>query len=207
MPAIENPALTKFIATIGEELVLAQVWIRRSRNDFALRHVEDHAETSLRSVKFDEARAIAQSTAAGEFRPLKSAPTLIHGWQIIARNESELGTAVNQLYPGAIADWFAALAPNPPVTNYRDYVNRQTGMYRITAMLADADAAQLIQTVCARENCLKRRFWTVPGLAPDAPADKSLIPCLEPCAVLMESARKAVRANQQEKLANEGKAG
>jgi hypothetical protein len=71
-------------------------------------------------------------------------------------------------------------------------------MYRITTMLTDAQVGEVIRAVCDKGHCLKRRLWTVPGTPPDEAAAKSLIPCLEPCAVLMESARKALRAAQQE---------
>jgi hypothetical protein len=47
---------------------------------------------------------------------------------------------------------------------------------------------------------LKRRLWTVNGLASDAAEEKSLIPCLEPCALLLELARKAMRIEQEEKI-------
>jgi hypothetical protein len=40
-------------------------------------------------------------------------------------------------------------------------------------------------------------LWTVGGLSPDAPAEKSIIPCLEPCALLLEFARKAARWEQE----------
>ena len=39
------------------------------------------------------------------------------------------------------------------------------------------------------------------GLAKDEASEKSLIPCLEPCAVLLEFARAAARLEQQEKRA------
>jgi hypothetical protein len=38
----------------------------------------------------------------------------------------------------------------------------------------------------------------VEGLRPDGAAEKSLIPCLEPCAVLLEFARAVVRLEQNE---------
>ena len=38
------------------------------------------------------------------------------------------------------------------------------------------------------------------GLAAEAVEEKSLIPCLEPCAVLLEFARKAMRMEQEQKL-------
>ena len=38
----------------------------------------------------------------------------------------------------------------------------------------------------------------MPGLAPDESTAKSVIPCLEPCALLLEFARKAQRIEQSE---------
>jgi hypothetical protein len=201
MSVIENPALKAFVAQFPNELVFAQVLIRRSGAGYELRHADDAplAADSLRLIEILQTRALAQTTATGEFRPLKSAPTLTRGWRIVAKSDAELETALSHLYPGAIADWYAAQSAQPPVTHYREYTNRQSGMYRITTMLDDAAATRVIQTVCVQTLCLKRRLWTVNGLSPDAPGEKSLIPCLEPCAVLMESARRAVRAEQQEK--------
>jgi hypothetical protein len=206
MSVIENPALKAFIAQILDELILAQVLIRRNGTGYDLRHLDDTTLPldSLHPIEIHEARALAQATAAGEFRPLKSAPTLPRGWRITAKSDAELERALSDLYPGAVADWYAAQSAQPPVTHYRNYTNRQSGMYRITTMLTDDAVAQVIQTICAPALCLKRRLWTIIGLAPDAPTGKSLIPCLEPCAVLMESARQAVRVEQKEKAASSG---
>ena len=200
MPEIENPALKQFVAQIGDELVLAQVLIRRQGAGYELRHAQDATvmAEALRTIPWQETRALAQFTAAGEFRPLKSAPTLQRGWQLRVANAIDLGSVLDRLYPGAVADWFVAQSAHPPVTNYRDYTGRQSGMYRITTLLDDTQATNVIATVCAPANCLKRRLWTVEGLAPDAFPGKSPIPCLEPCAILMESARQAVRAEQKE---------
>jgi hypothetical protein len=201
MAMVANPALKRFVAQMGDELVMAQVLIRRNGAGYELRQLADRglAPESLRLVKAGDARALAQHTATGVFRPLKSAPTLQNGWRISASSDGELELALNQLYPGAIADWAAAQTVNPPVTNYREFTQRQSGMYRITTMLDDAQAAQVIRAGCDQQFCLKRRLWTVAGLEPEDMAAKSLIPCLEPCAVLMELARKAVRIGQEEK--------
>jgi 4Fe-4S binding protein len=85
------------------------------------------------------------------------------------------------------------------VTHFRDFTNRQTGMYRITTSLSDEQAAQVIRAGCHKQFCLKCRLWTVNGLATESAAEKSLIPCLEPCAILLEFARMAVRLEQGEK--------
>jgi hypothetical protein len=153
----------------------------------------------LREIGLSDARELAQFTASGEFRPLKSAPNLQRGWRMVASDDDELDSALGRLYPGAIADWFAAQSSNPPATHYREYTNRQSGMYRITTMLDDAQVTEVIGGVCDRGHCLKRRLWTIEGLSPDAASEKSIIPCLEPCAVLMEAARTAVRSEQREK--------
>jgi hypothetical protein len=75
-------------------------------------------------------------------------------------------------------------------------------MYRVTTLLNDEQAGQVTRACCAPRFCLKRRLWTVAGLEPDPAEAKSLIPCLEPCAILLEFARKAVRL-EQEKQAQE----
>jgi hypothetical protein len=199
MGSIKNPALTEFVAEVGNELVMAQVRIARSGSGYELRHVADKAFSpdSLRPVKSQDARSLAQLSATGAFRPVKSAPNLQRGWRIETADDEELEAVLNQLYPGAIADWLAARQAPPPVTHFREFTGRQAGMYRITAMLNDAQAARVIRACCAERFCLKRRLWTVEALKPDAPAEKSLIQCLEPCAVFLEFARQARRIEQE----------
>lgn len=200
MAAFENPALKCFLAETGAETTFAQVSLRRAAAGWELRHVSDCdcAVDTLRPVAPDGLRAVAQFTANSEFRPLKAAPNLPRGWRCLTPDAAALETALNQLYPGALADWFAARTPPPPVTHFRAFTNRQSGMYRIAQTLTDAQAAGVIRATCPAQLCLKRRLWTVEGLSPDPAAQKSLIPCLEPCALLLEAARKAARLEQQQ---------
>ena len=202
MSVVANPALKAFVAQVRDELIVAQVLIARAGNAFELRHLKDRetAAEALRTVALSELRDLAQFTASGAFRPLKSAPNLRPGWRIVLTNEADLQQAMDRLYPGAIADWFAAQLSNPPVTHYREFTDRQTGMYRITAMLNDTQAAQVIRACCQKKFCAKRRRWTVAGLPTDEATEKSLIPCLEPCAVMLELARTAMRIERQNKI-------
>jgi 4Fe-4S binding protein/cobalt chelatase family protein len=202
MATVTNPALDAFVQQIGNELRLAQVLIRRNSEGFELQHEADRdtAAPSLREIALKELRALAQFTAAGAFRPLKSAPNLQFGWRLLVADATELEGALDVLYPGAVADWFAAQSADPPVTHYREFTARQTGMYRITTMLTDAQAAGVMRACCHPSFCLKRRRWTVDGHAPDDDKEKSLIPCLEPCALLLEFARKSTRMEQEEKV-------
>jgi hypothetical protein len=201
MSALPHPALSALLAELGESFVLAQVLLQRRPDGIALRHVADRdaLPTSLESLAIPQLRALAQATRAGTFRPLKAAPSLRTGWRAHARTDEELACALDHLYPGGLADWFAARRQAPPLTHYREYTARQTGMYRVTTHLSDAQAAAMIQACCDPGSCLKRRLWTVEGLAPDAAA-KSTLPCLEPCAVLLEFARKVARIEQEPRL-------
>jgi len=196
-----NPALAWFVQWFGEELVIGQVRICRRDRAFEMRHVEDWAKPAdqLKDVAPEGARETAQFTEEGVFRPLKSAPTLRRGWRIVANSDAELETALNRLYPGAIADLYATLQQPVPITDYREFTTRQSGMYRITTFLTEPDAGAVVRKCCAAEFCLKRRFWDVEGHAPEEPEQKRLIPCLEPCAILLEYARQVVRGMQQEK--------
>ena len=209
MSGLKNPALKPFLENLGSECVLAQVLIRPHANAFELRHVADRntAPDTLRSVSVPELRALTQFTVHGAFRPLKAAPNLQAGWRTLADDAAALEEALNYLYPGAVVDWYAMQQPNPPVSHYRDFTDRQTGMYRVTQMLDDAQAGRMITAACHFDSCLKQRVWTVNGLNADESRQKSVIPCLEPCAVLMEFARQAVRIAQDEPLKLEIKPG
>jgi sirohydrochlorin cobaltochelatase len=193
-----NPAFAAFLAELKAERIFAQVLLRRFENGFELRHVcdGDHDDENLRPISEIDFRKVVDFTNDGAFRPLKSAPNLQTGWRFLTRDESQLERALNTIYPGAIADWFAVKSAKTAPTNYREFTNRQTGMYRITAMLSDAQAATMIRACCHQKFCLKQRLWTVAGLEADSPVEKSLIPCLEPCAILLEFARKAMRLEQ-----------
>ena len=200
MTAFRNPALEHFLTQVGEGIVLAQVAIRPvAGGRWELRHHDDAAAKAvlLSHCAVGDLRALAQSTAAGAFRPLKAAPNLRRGWRAEAATAEELESALRQLYPGALADWYVVASGKAEPTHYREFTERQTGMYRITAMLDEAKAAEVISVCCAKPFCLKRRLWTSEGLAPDAAEGKSIIPCLEPCAIWLEFARKAMRISQE----------
>lgn len=194
-----NPDLAAFLEAFEGELVFGQALLQRAERGFTLRHVHDRAAApgTLRLLTVDALRPLAQFTAEGVFRPLKSAPNLAAGWRAQASDAAELYLALAALYPGAAPDWFAALSDNPPITSYRKFTARQSGMYRITTHLNDATAGAAIRACCHVDFCLKRRLWSVDGLSSDRAEEKSLIPCLEPCAVLLEFARKVARWEQQ----------
>ena len=192
LASIENPWLRAFLSEPWEEIVVGQILIRRAGTGFELQHVDGRPGKEIRSP---DARAIANFTANGEFRPLKSTRDLQSGWLLRANSPEELESALGYFYPNAVADCFA-IGQGVKPTDYRPFTARQTGMYRITTMLDDSSVARVIDRVC-NSICLKCRLWTVGEVQPDQLNSKSIIPCLEPCAILMEAARKEVRALQE----------
>src|SRR5438105_6499075 len=194
----DNPWLNDFIAAHWDEIVFAQVLVKRTAGGFELRHIND-ANTNigdLKAMRPADARKIANFNSAGEYRALKSTADLPSGWMIRANSPQELEEALNHFYPNSLADRYALKQTPPPITNYRPFTERQTGMYRITTFLSDPDLARVIENLCATK-CLKQRLWTSGAIPIDPPEKKSAIPCLEPCAMLLEAARKKVRSLQE----------
>src|SRR5258706_14220876 len=136
----DNPWLNYFIAARWDEIVIAQALVKRTPGGFELRHVHDEKADfgELKAVRPIDARKIANFNAAGEFRPLKSSPDLPSGWMVRANSAEELEEALNHFYPNALADHYALNQTPPPITNYRAFTERQTGMDRVTTFLADA---------------------------------------------------------------------
>ena len=202
MAGFHNPAFATFIAEIPTLRILAQVRITPHDHGFELRHVDD-TETpveQLQRLGLADIRKLVDFTAEGQFRPLKTAPNLRNGWVLFLSSAEELELALNQFYPNAVPDWFAVKQGTAQTTDYRTFTARQTGMYRITAMLSDAQVSEVIRACCHRKFCLKQRLWTVAELPADAANEKSAIPCLEPCAILLEFARKGMRIEQEEQV-------
>jgi hypothetical protein len=196
-----NPAIDAFVQEVAPEKIWAEVLIQLSGEEFILRHVRDRGVPTgeLKQLTFSDLRKLSFLNAAGLFRPLRSSPDLQSGWVLSCSGATDLWRALQEIYPGSVADWFAVQNGASP-TEYRQFTNRQSGMYRITQLLSDAQAAWVTRAACSQRFCLKRRLWTVAGLDADAAVGKSEIPCLEPCAVLLELARKCTRIEQEEKL-------
>lgn len=193
-------AIEDFVASFDQRTVIGEVVVMRKEDGYHLFHREDEDQTGgSKELPLDSLRELSQQTEDGEYRPLKSAPSLRKGWVCRASNDADLQTALNHLYPGAIADRYA-LRNGVESANYRDFTDRQTGMYRITTHPSDEEVNQIADACCAGQFCLKQRVWTVSAEDTQPTADPDCIPCLEPCAILLEFARKAVRIDQEEPI-------
>lgn len=183
--------LTKGAGEIG------QILIRKNGDGYALCHVDEADSTAPLATHFqpEDALEIAKYDLAETFRPLKSAPTLRCGWRMELATEAALRLALDYFYPAALANW-----RSPQITPLRETLQRQTGMYRVTGLLTDPEAQELVATHCHEHRCLRQILWQIDDATP-LPLQKSAPPagaiplqCCEACNLLVAAARPVVKA-------------
>ncbi len=188
---------------IGELVILGQ---------YELRHHLDAAIDGLTLHAVPQAaRDIALYDAAGNYRPLKTAPNLRRGWRLALSTIEQLHEALDAFYPAMLAARLAFQQGRLAVTPLRDTLNRQSGIYAVTKKITDAQADALIGSFCRSEGgCLKTILWPIAPTRPitSLPAEKfspsssSLQPsafpphipllCAEPCNLLVANTRTCV---------------
>jgi sirohydrochlorin cobaltochelatase len=193
---------------------IGQIFVEaRDDGTFALTHHEDATRDDLALyAQADDATQLAQFDDAGNYRPLKTAPNLRHGWRLILPDRTALGIALDLFYPGRLAAFLAWETGSLVTTPLRDTLHRQTGMYRSAAKISDAEANTLVGNFCRSDRgCLRTILWkrdregTPPStLLPSEKFDPShdqtdlgrpTIPllCQEACNLLVAEARKIVK--------------
>lgn len=174
---------------------------------FELRHHLDRGLADLTPADGAEAaRHIATFDSAGAFRPLKTAPNLRRGWRLRVRDAHELRRALDFFYPAMPGIWFSHTHGELAPVDLRDTLARQTGMYRVTQTITDADAQRLIGCTCRSDTgCLKHILWRISPELPiatlppeklrpqDTPGHLPLL-CHEACNLLVAQARAVVKA-------------
>ncbi|HEV2803858.1 MAG TPA: DR2241 family protein [Chthoniobacterales bacterium] len=182
---------------------------------FALRHRDDGSRTDLATYhEPDAAHELARFDDAGNYRPLKTAPNLRHGWRLILQSRPGLRLALDAFYPGRLAAFLAFENHELRPTPFRETLERQSGMYRIAAQIADPQADDLIANFCRSDGgCLRTILWTRDGkgaasskLPPEkfdprhdqTSACAPVIPllCQESCNLLVAEARRVVQAHR-----------
>jgi len=172
-------------------------------NDFSLRHREDiHVDASKLKLHEhpDAAREIARYDGEGNYRPLKTAPSLCRGWLLRLQNMEEMVLALDFFYPAALNLYGAWLEKNLKTTLLRETLNRQSGMYRVTQQISDEQAAALIKKQC-HEGCLRKTLWMAMSDQNVEPfnMNKNEIPllCREACNLFVAQARKVVKEEKK----------
>jgi len=194
--------------TIGQILCSQQPggsWRLHHKNDTAAELAESPLYTSPA-----DAREIANTDASGNFRPLKSAPTLKGGWKMHLQDDGALRLALDFFYPAAVGMWEHELAGQLPAVPLRETLGRQTGMYRFANKISDQQAQELVSCQCdPDEKCLRRITWPLTSdepltlLPPEkqlkAPLPQDEIPvlCVEACTFIVSAAREISRENNK----------
>ena len=143
-------------------LYFGQILIqKRETGGFILSHRDDEAVEELqlfRSAK--NAIEIAKHDDAGNYRPLKTAPNLRHGWRLELATLEELRRALDYFYPGRLAVLAAWKTGQLNTTPLRETLNRQSGIYRVAAKISDSQINDVVADFCRSDGgCLRAILW------------------------------------------------
>jgi sirohydrochlorin cobaltochelatase len=188
-----------------------------SEGRYELRHREDSTVENLTLfTRVTDARPLSFFTSAGEYRPLKTAPSLQRGWRLELASVDDLRIALDYFYPAMTGVWLSHLEGNLTPVALRDTLNRQTGMYAATKRLQDGEGQQLVAETCqSRSGCLKRKLWPFDAATPlqllpleersaevrpvSREGDFREIPllCHEACNILVAACREVVKSRER----------
>ncbi len=187
----------------GTSLVFGQLRLcRRDDGIFEAFHLDDaERRGALEPITSVPAlRELAKFDAAGEYRPLKTAPTLRGGWITRCEGAKEFLQRLDALYPGVFATWIAYAAGRHHPTSLRRTLDRQTGMYRRAGTITDEMARRLIRELC-RPGCLRTITWPIHDDDPvtrvtSSPGTLPMI-CTEACTLAVDAARVLAKASRE----------
>jgi len=217
-------SIDKLLKGVLAPFSIGQILIeKRAGAAFVLSHRGDTLPDQLQTYRYAEnAIEIAKYDDAGNYRPLKTAPNLRHGWRLELATVEELGRALDYFYPGRLAVFAAWKSGYLKTTALRETLDRQSGMYRVAAKISDPQINDLVADFCRSDSrCLRTILWkrdrngaiastklpkekfdpsvdqmtasTPPGSAP--PAAVPLL-CQEACNLLVADCRKVAKGER-----------
>tara|TARA_R110000850_G_scaffold248959_2_gene373865 strand:- start:5471 stop:6091 length:621 start_codon:yes stop_codon:yes gene_type:complete len=141
-------------------------------------------------------REIAKFDASGEFRPLKTAPSLKSGWKIECRSSTEFLELLDVIYPAVVGTWLAYQGGDLTPVPLRDTLDRQTGQYSQSGQITDQMANQIMRSTCS-QGCIRKIAWPIDNCCKVSrltrpPRDIPVI-CTEACTFAIEEARRLVK--------------
>lgn len=183
---------------LGTEIRFGELHLIRDGNgQFSARHLDDTGMGNLEPIdSASELRELAKFDAEGEYRPLKTAPTLRSGWVTKCDNAAEFLRRLDAIYPAVFASWVAyareELAPVP----FRKTLDRQTGMYRFSGAITDQMANKIMRDLCAK-GCVRKIAWPIDDRCAVGriPKRSHRIPaiCMEACTFAVSEARRLAK--------------
>src|SRR5438094_106412 len=198
---------------------------KRDVSGFVLLHRDDAPLDRLQTyLDAEEAVRIAKYDDAGNYRPLKTAPNLRHGWRLELATVEGLRRALDYFYPGRLAVFAAWKNEQLRITPLRETLDRQSGMYRIAAKISDEQIDNVVGNFCRSDSgCLRTILWkrdqhstiastklppakfdplqdqttVLDGPGSATPATAIPLLCQEPCNLLVAECRKVVKGESQ----------
>ena len=189
----------------GELRITATVTDRGARR-YDVRHVDDAGTPTETLDRYEdplEARELVKTDAAGQYRPLKTAPTLPDGWVYADLGPQEVYETVETIYPATVANWHREREGDLDVNHWRETMERQSGIYGVVKTWDRGEGYEHVNWVaeacCADSQCLKRREWEYDEETDlDVDGGDGVFPCREPCSVVVSAARKWTRLESEQ---------
>jgi sirohydrochlorin cobaltochelatase len=196
-----------------------QILVQKKKGaGFVLSHRDDESLDQLQTYQdAEDAIEIAKCDDAGNYRPLRTAPNLRHGWRLELATLDELRRALDYLYPSRLAVFAAWKSSYLKTTALRETLDRQSGMYRVAAKISDQQINDLVAHFCRSDSgCLRTILWKRdrngviasaklpkekfdPGVDQNVAGSDTSIPatvpllCQEACNLLVAECRKVVK--------------
>jgi sirohydrochlorin cobaltochelatase len=149
-------------AALTDRCYIGQILIQKMMTGrFVLLHRDEEAHEDLQTFRSaEDAIEIAKYDDAGNYRPLKTAPNLRHGWRLEPDTLEELRRALDYFYPGRLAVFAAWKSDKLQTAPLRETLDRQSGMYRVAAKISDPQIDDLVADFCRSDGgCLRTILW------------------------------------------------
>jgi len=158
---MQNSVKRALEAALRDRCSLGQILIQKTDGSFVLCHRDDEARNDLQRFRnADDAMEIAKYDDAGNYRPLKTAPNLRHGWRMELGTLEDLTRVLDYFYPGRLAVFAAWRSDELRTTPLRETLDRQSGMYRVAAKISDSQIDDLVADFCrSNGGCLRTILW------------------------------------------------
>ena len=159
MPNLIEQALE---AALVDRFYIGQILVRKTNGGgFVISHRDDQGRGDLKLFQSaEDAIDLTKFDDSGNYRPLKTAPNLQHGWRLQLGTVDELRRSLDYFYPGRLAVFAAWKGRSLTSTPLRETLDRQSGMYRVAAKISDEQVDRLVGDFCRSDGgCLRTILW------------------------------------------------
>ncbi len=143
-------------------------------------------------------RRYVRSDAAGRYRPLSGSRGLPPGWFVPLGGGLTADDVIEAVYPLALVHRQQAADGTLRIVPLDAVLDRQSGRYESARRLSDRGRRIAREVLC--RGCVRTPAWPLSSTEPPAPCavrpGPGVIPCPEPCSVLVALAREAAAWEQ-----------